>query len=98
MPDLRCNPDYAVPPGLVLAEHLESRDLSVTKFSLLCGRTPAFIEDIISGKARLDRETALRFEKELGLSVDIWMGIEARYQEKRMRDLKPDRTPGMKTA
>ena len=69
MPDLRCNPDYAVPPGLVLVEHLEARDLSVTEFSLRCGRTPEFIKDIISGEARLDRDTALRFEKELGLST-----------------------------
>ena len=85
MPSDVFNPDYVVPPGLVLEEHLEARALSVVEFSVRCGRSPDFIKKIISGDAPLDHDTALRFEKELGLAAYIWMKIEDRYQEKRLR-------------
>lgn len=74
------DPDYVVPPGLVLEEHLESRTLSVAECSVRCGRSPDFIKKIISGAAPLDRDAALRFEKELGLAACVWKRIEDRYQ------------------
>lgn len=76
----RYKPDYVVPPGWILEEYLEARDLSPTDFARQCGCPLDLIVGILSGKARLDSEMALRFEKVLGLDVHIWLGIESNYR------------------
>ena len=73
-------PDYAVPPGWVLEEYLEVRDMSQAEFARRCGRSTELISEIIAGKAPLDADTALQFEKILGLNVSIWLGIEKDYR------------------
>ena len=78
-------PDYAVPPGWVLEEHLEVHGITQAEFARRCGCTPQRIGAIIAGKASLDAETALLFEKELGLAASIWLGIERDYRLHQMR-------------
>ncbi len=73
-------PDYAVPPGWVLEERLEANGISQAEFARRCGRSPKFISDIIAGKAPIEAKTALQFEKVLGVSANIWLGIEKRYR------------------
>ena len=73
-------PDYAVPPGWVLEERLEVNSISQAEFARRCGRSPKFISDIIAGKAPVEAKTALQFEKVLGVSANIWLGIEKRYR------------------
>lgn len=73
-------PDYAVPPGWVLDEHLKSHCLSPAEFARRCGRSAKLISEIIAGKAPVEPKTALQFEKVLGLDASIWLGIEARYR------------------
>lgn len=73
-------PDYAVSPGSVVAEHLEVRGLSQAAFARLCGRSPKMISEIISGKAPVEPTTALQFEKVLGMKAVIWLGIEKDYR------------------
>ena len=73
-------PDYAVPPGWLLEERLELREWSQAEFARRCGRSAKLISDIISGKAPIEPETALQFEKVLDLSADIWLNLEAEYQ------------------
>ena len=76
----RYNPDYAVPPGWVLAEYLEVRGTSQTEFARLCGRSRKSINEIVAGKAALQPEAALQFERVLGLDARIWIGMEAEYR------------------
>ena len=73
-------PDYAVPPGWVLGEYLETWGISQAEFARRCGRSPKFISEIIAGTAPLSPETALQFEKVLGLNATVWLGIEANYR------------------
>jgi len=73
-------PDYAVPPGWVLEEHLESQGLSPAELARRCGRSANLIDEIIAGKAPVEPKTALQFERVLGVDASIWLGIEARYQ------------------
>ena len=73
------NPDYAVPPGWILEERLEVQGISHAEFARRCGRSPKLISEIISGKAPLEPETALQFEKVLGVDASIWLGIETDY-------------------
>lgn len=80
MPRNQYQPDYAVPPGRILAEHLDVRDMSQAEFARRCGRTPKLISEIIAGKAPVEPNTALQFEKVLGLAAYIWLGIEQDYR------------------
>ncbi len=79
-------PDYAVPPGWILDERLEVQGISHAEFARRCGRSAKLISEIIAGKASLEPETALQFEKVLGVDASIWMGIESEYQLHRARE------------
>ena len=84
-PKNQYDPDYAVPPGWVLEERLDVRGMSHAGFARRCGRSPELISEIISGKAPLEPETALQFEKVLGVDAGIWLGIESKYKLRRAR-------------
>lgn len=73
-------PDYAVPPGWILEEILEARNLSQAEFARRCGRTPKLISEIITGKAPIETETALQFERATGIDAGIWQRMEASYR------------------
>ena len=85
-------PDYAVPPGWVVEEHLQSQRLSHAEFARRCGRSAKLISEIIAGKAPIEPRTALQFEKVLGLDASIWLGIEARYQLHKAREAEAKET------
>ena len=73
-------PDYAVSPGQVLQERLEVMGLSQAEFARRCGRTPKLISEILAGKAPVETETAIQFERVTGLHASIWLGIESDYR------------------
>ena len=79
-------PDHAVPPGWVLQERLEVEGLSHAEFARRCGRSPKLISEIVAGKAPLEPETALQFEKVLGVDASLWLGIESDYRLHRARE------------
>ena len=85
-------PDYAVPPGWVLEEHLQSHGLSQAELARRCGCSASLISEIIAGKAPVEPRTALQFERVLGLDAGIWLGIEARYQLHRARAVEAKET------
>ncbi len=78
-------PDYAVPPGWILEERLKSRGMSRAELARRCGRSTKLISEIVAGKAFLEPETALQFERVLGVDADIWLGIESDYRLDRAR-------------
>jgi len=73
-------PDYAIPPGWVLKEHLEAKDITPTELARQCGLSVRLINEIVAGEAPVAANTALQFQKILGLDADIWLGIEADYR------------------
>ncbi len=73
-------PDYAVPPGWILEEYIEAQEISQAEFARRCGRSPKLISEIIAGKAALEPQTAIQFEKVLGMDAGIWLGIESDYR------------------
>ena len=74
------NPDYAVPPGWVLEEELEEMGLSQAEFARRCGRSAKLISEIISGKASIEPQTAIQFDRVLGGGADIWLRLESTYR------------------
>ncbi len=85
-PNNQFQPDYAVPPGWILEEHLDVHGISEAEFARKCGCPPQLISEIIAGKAPVDSEIALQFEKELGLAASIWLGIEREYRLHQLRE------------
>ena len=96
----RFDPDYSVPPGWILEEHLEARGISHAEFAHRSGCSPKLVSDIISGKAPLEPKMALQFEKILGLDASIWLGIEANYRlhQTRAVERKSHNSAGGKSA
>ena len=76
----RYEPDYAVSPGGVLAEMLDELEMSHAEFARRCGRSAKLISEIIAGKAPVEPETALQFERVLGVEAAVWLNLEAKYQ------------------
>ena len=78
-------PDYAVPPGWILQEHLDVQGISHAEFARRCGLPKQLISEIIARKAAVNTEAAYLFERELGLAANIWLGIERKYRLRQMR-------------
>ena len=84
-------PDYAVAPGTILAERLEAHDMSYADFARRCGRSPKLISEIVAGKAPVEPETALQFEKVTGVAAHIWLGLEGDYRLHRAQEAERKR-------
>ena len=80
MTSYKYEPDYAVPPGWVLEEHIEAENMSQAEFARRCDRSPKLISDIIAGKAAIHPKTALQFQRVLGVDARIWLGIDSDYR------------------
>jgi HTH-type transcriptional regulator / antitoxin HigA len=74
------DPDYAVPPGEVLAETLESRSIPHREFAALCGISDDALDRLIAGEAPVTDALAARFETVLGVSAAVWRNLESMYR------------------
>ena len=63
----------------MLEERLEAQGVSQAEFARRCGRSAKLISEIIAGKAPIEPETAVQFERVLGVDANIWLGIEKDY-------------------
>ncbi len=74
-------PDYVVIPGDVLAYELELRGMIQQELAKRTGLTPKHIVSIMKGKSKITSETAIKFERALGMPADYWLNLESQYQE-----------------
>lgn len=73
-------PDWAVPPGELLHEALQDRDMSQSDLARRMGRPTKTINEIINGKAAITPDTAIQLELTLGISASFWTNLEAAYR------------------
>jgi len=73
-------PDYAVAPGRILEETLESIGLSKSEFADRAGVSAKTVSQIIAGIAPIVPDNAIVFERVLGISAQIWNNIESEYR------------------
>lgn len=73
-------PDYATSPGEILEETLDALGIKKKDFAESCGLSSKHVSQIISGKAPVTPETAIRFERVLGIADDVWNNLEANYR------------------
>ena len=76
------NPNYAVPPGYVLADHLDAKGLTPAEFAGRYSLTAELIENILTGAAPIDAALASVLEGEFDLSADLWLKMEATYRRR----------------
>ncbi len=78
-------PDYAVPPGEVLDEYLESYGMTQAELAVRTGLAKKTINEIANAKAPITPETALKLERVFGRPAHFWNNLERQYQEDRAR-------------
>lgn len=77
----RYQPDYAVPPGETLLEVLEYKGMTQADLVRFSGRPPKTINEIVQGKAAITPETAIQFERVLGVPAVFWNNLEKNYRQ-----------------
>jgi HTH-type transcriptional regulator/antitoxin HigA len=75
------NPNFAVHPGETLQETLEALGMSQADLARRISRPEKTISEIISGSNSITPETAIQFERALGVSASFWNNLEKNYQE-----------------
>lgn len=73
-------PDYAVAPGATVRETLEALGLSQADLAERTGRPKKTINEIVQGKTAITPETALQFERVLGIPASFWNNLERAYR------------------
>ncbi len=76
------DPDYAVLPGKTLVETIQELGITQKELSARTGFVEKHISQIITGKAPISPQAALRFEQVTGVPARIWNQLEANYQER----------------
>jgi len=72
-------------PGVTLRDELIERGITQAAFAKLIGRPVQAVNEIIKGKKSITAETAIAFEKALGIRAELWLKMEASYQISRAR-------------
>src|SRR5437868_13355139 len=73
-------PDTVSAPGETLEEILMERGMSQTELAERTDRPKKTINEIIKGKAAITPETALQFERVLGVPASFWNNLEQNYR------------------
>ena len=74
-------PDYAISPGEILSVELTLRGMTQQELARRTGITPKHIISILKAKSAITPETAIKFERALGMPVEYWLNLESHYQE-----------------
>ena len=74
------NPDYAVHPGEYLEEILETREIKQRDLAERMGIKETYLSHLLKGNKPVGPETALKLERVLGISSQIWSNMNAHYR------------------
>ncbi len=72
--------DLPIPPGEILLEELQARNMTQKELALRLGRPSQVINEIIKGKKAITSDTALGLESVLGIEAQYWANLERDYQ------------------
>jgi addiction module HigA family antidote len=80
-------------PGALIRDDIEALGLSVAEAATGLGVTRQQLYRVISGNSAVSPEMAIRLEKALGGSADMWLRMQANYDLAQLRlrpiDVKP---------
>jgi len=78
-------PDTVTPPGFYIQEKLEELGMTQTDLAGRVGRTKKTVNEIVTGKAPIEPETALQLERVLGIPARFWNSAERQYRDHLVR-------------
>ncbi len=73
-------PDYVISPGEILEETLGARSIAKGDFARRTGLSLKTVSLILAGKAPILPDTAIQFERVLGVTAELWTELESRYR------------------
>lgn len=79
------NPTEIIHPGASLDEVLRALNMTQAELAKRTDRPIKTINEIVNGTAAITPETAIQFERALGVSASFWNNLEKNYQEMRAR-------------
>jgi len=83
--NIKIEKELLTKPGDTILETIEFLKMSQAELAERIGKTPAKINDLISGKAPITVNTAMQLEKVLGIDMQFWLNRETQYREKLAR-------------
>lgn len=78
-------PNYAISPGEILLDELEIRSMSQKELSKRTGISEKHLISILKAKSAITPETAIKFERAIGMPAEYWLNLESHYQETKAR-------------
>lgn len=73
-------PAEVFPPGEYIKDELEARGWSQSDLAAIMGRKFPVINEIVSGKRGITRQSAIELGDAFGTGPDLWMNLEAAYR------------------
>ena len=68
-------------PGEFLAEELEAREWTQTDLAEILDCPQCIADEIIAGKRNITSEMAQKLAVAFGTSIELWLNLEAAYQQ-----------------
>lgn len=81
-------PDWVSPPGETISDVLRDRNLSMSALASAMRVSSGYVEDLLAGRAPIDRDIAQRLHRTLGASTEFWLTRERQYRADSVR-LRP---------
>ena len=78
-------PDYSIPPGETLRAIIGARGMTQADLSRRAGLSAKHINQIVHGVAPISPDTALAFERVLGVPARFWNALEANHQSRELQ-------------
>lgn len=69
-------------PGYYLAEMIDDMGISQAEFATRLGTTGKTLSKLVNGQINLSNEIAKKLAAMLGTSVDVWLNLQATYDQK----------------
>lgn len=78
---------YIVPTGSIIKEYLQERKITQKELATLIDSSERHVSEIITGKARVTEDFALKLEKVFpDIDAIFWLELEAQYQLDKLRE------------
>lgn len=78
-------PNWAIHPGEMLEEYLETLGVSQAEFARRADLTPKLVNTILKGHNPVESDTALALERVTGTKAYIWTGMQKEWELQRSR-------------
>jgi len=73
---------YAFHPGYFVKQIIDDAGYTQDDFAIRLGVSSKVLSELVNGKTNLSREMAQALSSMLGISVEFWLGLQAKYTEK----------------